>query len=197
MEAGDVRVAGVSGSLREASYNTALLRAAAELAPARVTVEVVSIADLPLYNWDVEQREGYPEPVVRFRSRIAAADALLVASPEYNYSMTGALKNALDWASRPPAPIDDLPAGIMGAGGRLGTARSQAHLRDVLRHNRMKVVAAPEVLVARPAERFDDGLHLVDERARSQIARLMEALVELVDRERSWQATRAGDDSGQ
>jgi chromate reductase len=180
-----VHVLGISGSLRSGSYNTALLTAAAEEAPSRATVEVADIGDLPLYNFDVEKEAGPPASVVRVRDQVEAADALLFASPEYNYSVTGALKNALDWLSRPPAPpIDAMPAAIMGAGGRLGTARSQAHLRDILRHNRLHVVMAPEVLVPAPWERFDDDLNLTDERARDQIRRMMEELVRIVDRER-------------
>jgi chromate reductase len=185
MDQQPIRVLGISGSLRRSSYNTALLRVAAEEAAERVTLEVADISDFPLYNFDLEKEAGLPASVVRVRNQVNDADALVFASPEYNYSVTGALKNALDWLSRPPAsPLDAMPAAIMGAGGRLGTARSQAHLRDILRHNRLHVVMAPEVLVPAPWERFDDELTLTDQRARDQIRRMMEELVRLVDRER-------------
>jgi chromate reductase len=180
-----IHVVGISGSLRRGSYNTALLRAAAEEASDRVTIDHADVGDLPLYDADVEKQEGFPRPVSRLRTQLAAADAVLFASPEYNYSVTGVLKNAIDWASRPPSsPLDDKPAAIMGAGGRLGTVRSQSHLRDILRHNRLQVVTAPEVLVPRPWERFDDDLRLTDGLARDQIRRLLTALEHLVDRER-------------
>ena len=185
MDQRPISVLGISGSLRRRSYNTALLRAAAEEAAERVTLEVADISDFPLYNFDHEKEAGLPASVVRVREQVDAADALLFASPEYNYSVTGALKNALDWLSRPPAsPLDAMPAAIMGAGGRLGTARSQAHLRHILLHNRLHVVMAPEVLVPAPWERFDDELTLTDERAREPLRRIMEELERIVDRER-------------
>ena len=168
-----ISVLGISGSLRRESRNTALLRAAQELAPDGMKIGIAGIADLPMYNWDDEQS-------------IADADALLIATPEYNYSVTGALKNAIDWASRggPDAPINDKPAAILGAGGRLGTARSQEHLRLILRHNNLKVVTSPEVLIAFADEKFDDNLNLTDDRSRDQIRRLLLSLEEIVHRDR-------------
>lgn len=175
MESRPITVLGISGSLRRGSHNTAALREAGSVAPADVTVELALIGDLPIYNADVEREQGFPEPVQRFRDEIAAADGLLIATPEYNYSVTGALKNALDWASRSPSPLDRAPAAILGVGGRLGTARSQQHLRDMLRHNDLQVVTKPEVLIAGGRSKFDDG-RLNDERALDQIRRLMVAL---------------------
>jgi chromate reductase len=108
-------VLGISGSLRKASYNTAALRAAQELAPAGMTIETFDLAPLPLYNEDVKAA-GFPPVVQQLRAKINAADALLFACPEYNYSMSGVLKNAIDWASRPPdQPFDDKPVGMLGA----------------------------------------------------------------------------------
>ena len=181
-----ISVLGISGSLRRESRNTALLRAAQELAPDGMKIGIAGLADLPMYNWDDEQSDGYPVPVAQFRAAIADADALLIATPEYNYSVTGALKNAIDWASRggPDAPINDKPAAILGAGGRLGTARSQEHLRLILRHNNLKVVTSPEVLIAFADEKFDDNLNLTDDRSRDQIRRLLLSLEEIVHRDR-------------
>ena len=178
-------ILGIPGSLRRDSLNRALLRAASEVVPDGVTIEVAEIDDLPLYNWDVEQEQGFPESVARFRSRIAEADALLIATPEYNNSMPGALKNAIDWASRGGrnAPISEKPAAIMGAAGRLGSVRAQLHLRTVLMNNDLRVVQKPEVLVSGGAN-FTDG-ELTEERYRDQIRRLLESLLELVERERS------------
>lgn len=175
------KVLGVSGSLREDSYNTNLLRAAAEVAPDGMTVEIADISDLPLYNADIERQEGFPESVRRFRDQLDRADGVLFATPEYNYSVTGAMKNAIDWASRRPSPIDFKPAAILGAGGGSGTARAQRHLRDILKHNDLRVVTEPEVLVARAREFFDDG-RLMDNAVRDEIRALLEALLETLER---------------
>lgn len=172
-------ILGIPGSLRRGSLNRALIRAAAELAPADTHIELADIADLPLYNWDVEQESGFPESVQRFRDQIAAADAVLIATPEYNNSLPGALKNAIDWASRGGAesPLTHKPAAIMGAAGRLGSVRAQLHLRTILMHNDLQVVQKPEVLVP-GREAFENG-ELVHERYRDQVQRLLEALVEV------------------
>lgn len=177
-----ISVLGISGSLRRQSRNTALLRAAQELAPDGMKIRIAAIGDLPVYNWDDEQAGGYPPAVASFRNELAEADALLIATPEYNYSVTGALKNAIDWASRggSDSPLNHKPAAILGAGGRLGTARSQEHLRLILRHNDLRVVTRPEVLVAFASDKFDDDLNLVDDRTRDQVRRLLLSLEELV-----------------
>src|SRR5262245_54822066 len=101
--AGTLRLIGIAGSLRRGSYNAALLRAAAERAPAGTEVEIATIAGIPLYNADVEREQGVPEPVVALQQRIASADGLIIATPEYNNSLPGVLKNAIDWLTRPPA----------------------------------------------------------------------------------------------
>lgn len=170
-------ILGISGSLRRGSLNRALLRAAAELIPADVRLEVADISDLPLYNWDVEQELGFPGSVQRFRDQVASADALLIATPEYNNSIPGALKNAIDWASRGGAdsPLNEKPAAIMGAAGRLGSVRAQMHLRTILMHNDLQVVQKPEVLVP-GRDAFEAG-ELVHDRYRDQVRRLLEALV--------------------
>ena len=127
-----INVLGISGSLRLKSYNTALLQQARRLAPAGMAIEVASIGDIPLYNGDVEDR-GFPASVVAFREQFRQADALLVATPEYNFSIPGVLKNVFDWLSRPPEQTitNGKPVAIMGAGGRLGSGRAQYHLRQV------------------------------------------------------------------
>ena len=177
------RILGIPGSLRRNSLNRALLDAASELMPDNGKLELADLSDLPIYNWDLEQELGFPEPVQRFRQQIAEADGLLIATPEYNYSMPGALKNALDWASRggDHAPINRKPAAIMGAAGRLGSVRAQMHLRQVLQHNDLRVVQTPEVLVSGGAN-FADGI-LTNERYREQIGRLCEALLALIEAE--------------
>ncbi len=173
-----IQVLGISGSLRRGSFNTALLRAAQELAPQRMTIELASLDKLPPYNADVEREEGFPPAVEDLREAIAEADALLIATPEYNFSIPGVLKNAIDWASRGgrDAPITDKPAAILGGGGRSGTLRAQLHLRQILQHNNLRVVQKPEVLVDRVWEHVDREGRLVEERFRDQIRRLLEAL---------------------
>ena len=172
----NLTIVAISGSLRRGSYNTALLRVADEVAPDGVDVEIAPISELPFYNSDVEREQGFPDSVQRFRRTLESADGLLFATPEYNYSVTGALKNAIDWASRRPSPIDEKPAAILGAGGRSGTARSQRHLRDILGHNRLRLVSEPQVMVSGPWDKFDEGV-LVDDETRERVSELVGALV--------------------
>jgi chromate reductase, NAD(P)H dehydrogenase (quinone) len=173
------RILGISGSLRTGSYNTALLRAAAALAPAGVEVEIFDrLRDIPPYDED-ERLAAEPEPVQDLKRRIEAADALLIATPEYNHSIPGVLKNALDWASRPvnATPLRDKPVAVMGAsGGLLGTVRAQAHLRQAL-DSFTPVLHRPEVLVSQAAGRFDEHGTLVDETSRALVAELVGGLV--------------------
>ncbi len=172
-----MKVLGISGSLRKASFNTALLREAAALAPDGVTVEIVDISGLPLYDGDVEAA-GMPPAVDAFKAAIRAADALLISTPEYNYSFSGVLKNAIDWASRPPEqPFDDKPIAILGASaGKLGTARAQYHLRQVFIFLNGRILNKPEVMVGGAGAAFDDAGRLTDETARELIGLQMAAL---------------------
>lgn len=172
-----IRVLGISGSLRKGSYNTGLLHAAAELLPEGMTLEVADISSIPLYNQDVNA-QGYPPVVQAFRDQIAAADALLFATPEYNYSIPGVLKNAIDWASRPPnQPLASKPAAIMGASpGGFGTVRAQGHLRQVFVFTNTLAIQKPEVMVSRAHEKFDAEGRLTDEPSRKAIRDLLEAL---------------------
>lgn len=174
-----IRILGMSGSLRRGSYNTAALRAALRLAPEGITVEAFDIAPIPLYNEDV-RAQGLPEAVSRFRDALRAADAVLIVTPEYNYSMPGVLKNAIDWASRPPEqPFDGKPVAIMGASpGMLGTARAQYHLRQSLVFLNALVINRPEVMIARANERFDEAGNLTDQATGEMITKLLGALAD-------------------
>jgi chromate reductase len=175
--AAPLHVVGISGSIRTGSYNTGLLRAAAEMLPSGMRLELLSLAELPLYNQDLEE-QGDPPSVAVLRERIAAADALLIACPEYNYSITGVLKNAIDWASRPAgkAPLTGKPAAIIGAGGRFGTVRAQLHLRQICTHLTMPVLLSPEFMVARAWECFDQHGNLTDLPTRERLHEVLVAL---------------------
>jgi chromate reductase, NAD(P)H dehydrogenase (quinone) len=171
------RVCGIAGSLRAASYNRALLRAAQELAPAHWTIGVFDLAPLPLFNADLLET-GPPEAVTALKRAVRSADALLLVSPEYNYGVPGVLKNALDWASRPPreSPLIGKPAGIMGASpGFAGTARGQAMLRMVLAGTHTPAFLTHEVYVAHADERFDAAGRLTDEPTRAHVRQFLVA----------------------
>ncbi|HVM81420.1 MAG TPA: NADPH-dependent FMN reductase [Stellaceae bacterium] len=172
-----LKVLGISGSLRKGSFNTMALRAAQGLAPAGMTIETAEIGNLPLYNDDI-RAAGYPPVVQAFRDKIAAADALLFVTPEYNYSISGVLKNAIDWGSRPPSqPFDGKPVAIMGAsGGVLGTARAQYHLRQMCVFLNMLPVNKPEVMIGQAQTRFDAAGNLADETTRGLVKQLLESL---------------------
>ena len=178
--ADEVVLAGIAGSLRRGSFNAALLREARALAPAATRMEIVDLAPLPLYNRDLED-DGLPAPVEELRQALAVADGLVVATPEYNYSIPGVLKNAIDWASRgPDSPLDGKPMAIMGAGGRFGTVRAQMHLREIALHNSMRVMIDPEVFVVGAWGAFDDQGRLADERLRERVRQFMAAFREFV-----------------
>ncbi len=175
-----VKVLALSGSLRKGSLNTALLRAASEIAPAGVTVELYDLAPIPMYNDDV-RIAGYPPEVQDFRAKIAAADALLFASPEYNYSVSGVLKNAIDWASRAPnMPFDGKTGAVLGASaGALGTARSQRDLRWIMSGLNVYMVNLPHVYVGGAAQKFDAAGKLTDQATADFIKQLLENLRDL------------------
>jgi len=181
-----MNILGVSGSLRKGSFNTALLRAASEYLPAGATLEIQSLGGVPLYNFDVEQA-GTPETVDDLRKRIRASDGLLIATPEYNYSIPGVLKNALDWASRPPkdSPLTRKPIAIMGAGGMMGTVRAQSHLRQILLCQDSRVMAKPELFVSRGQGKFDETGRLVEEATRQKLEKFLKAFAVWI---KTWQA---------
>jgi chromate reductase len=176
-EARSIRVLGMCGSLRKGSYNMAALRAAIELQPPTMTIEVADISQFPLYNEDV-RAQGFPPPVETLRQQIKAADALLFVCPEYNYSMSGVLKNAIDWASRPPdQPFAGKPAAIMGAAaGMAGGARAQGDLRRSCVFLDIHPINKPEVLIGQAQTKFDASGRLIDEAARGFIRDMLIAL---------------------
>jgi chromate reductase, NAD(P)H dehydrogenase (quinone) len=180
-----LHILGFSGSLRAGSYNTRLLHLAAEKLPPDMQLEIFNLAPIPFYNGDVEAA-GYPEVVAAFRGKINAADGLLIACPEYNYSVTGVLKNALDWASRTEKgqsgpPLFGKPLAMMGVGGRFGTVRAQMHLRQIAAALDMKDVQKPEIYISNiPNRAFDEAGQLNDPKAHQLIADLLLALQNMI-----------------
>src|SRR3954452_105587 len=174
-----MNILAIPGSLRDNSYNRLLIDAAEELAPDGVDVTTFSIGDIPLYDQDLD-RQPEPEPVARFRQAIRDADALLLATPEYNYSVPGVLKNAIDWASRPYGnnPFNEKPVAIMSASiGMLGGARAQYHLRQMFVFLNMYPINGPEVMVPFAQDKFDSQGKLIDENTKKFLSTLLENLV--------------------
>lgn len=179
-----MNIIGISGSLRKDSYNTKLLHAATQCLPPGVTLSVISCGDLPLYDNDLD-KEVKPESIARLLHTIGKSDALLIATPEYNYSIPGVLKNAIDWASRPgyKSVLAGKPAGIISASKSLiGGARVQLHLRDVLSGTLTPVVPSPPFLVPLVQEKFNQQGELVDADTRGRLKRYMQDLVEWAGR---------------
>ena len=179
------RILGISGSLRRESYNSAALRAAVGLAPEGAVIEMFDIDGIPPFNQDEESNPV--AKVVELKRRVREADAILFVTPEYNYSVPGVLKNAIDWASRPYGDNawDGKPAAIMGASvGAIGTARAQYHLRQMFVFLNVFAVNQPEVMIGNAAKRFDAEGNLTDETTKDFIRQLLQSLVELTQRMR-------------
>jgi chromate reductase len=174
----DVKILGIPGSLRRASFNRLALESARWLLPEGATLDIYGLEDIPPYNQDLERQP--PARVVELKARIRATDAVLFSTPEYNYSMPGVLKNAIDWASRPygDSAWRGKPVAVMGASvGTLGSARAQYHLRQCFVYLDMPQVNQPEVLIANAAQRFNDRGELTDETSRELIRKLLAELV--------------------
>lgn len=173
-----ITILGIAGSLRKQSFNRAALQAAQEVVPPDAKLEIFELDGIPPFNQD---NEGHPpEKVVKFKERIRAADAILIVTPEYNYSVPGVLKNAIDWASRPYGDNawDGKPVAVMGASiGTMGTSRAQYHLRQSFVFLNMHPVNQPEVMISSAASRFDEQGSLTDQDTRDRIRGLLDALV--------------------
>jgi chromate reductase len=175
---GPVKILGIVGSLRRGSYNRMALRAAQQLVPKDAVLETFDLDGIPGFNQDEEQHP--PAKVAELKAKVRAADAILIVTPEYNYSVPGVLKNAIDWASRPygDSAWSDKPVAIMGASvGAMGTARAQYHLRQSFVFLNMHPLNKPEVMIANAAEKFDASGNLIDDKARELIRQLLQALV--------------------
>ncbi|TMI88455.1 MAG: NAD(P)H-dependent oxidoreductase [Bacteroidetes bacterium] len=180
-----IQLVGFSGSLRKGSYNTMLLKAALQLLPTDVSMEIISIEDIPLYNADLDlpAAKQRPQSVEHFRKMLTDADGILIASPEYNYSIPGGLKNAIDWASRgEDSPLLRKPVAVIGAtSGLWGTARMQLAFQNVFLYLDMKPVFKPEVLVAQAERKFDKEGNLIDEMAKKLLKQKLAALKEMIN----------------
>jgi chromate reductase, NAD(P)H dehydrogenase (quinone) len=173
------RILGIAGSLRRESYNRAALRAATQLVPEGATIKIFELDGIPGFNQDEEQNP--PPKVVELKRQIRDADAILFVTPEYNYSVPGVLKNAIDWASRPygDSAWNGKPAAIMGASiGTIGTARAQYHLRQMMVFLNMFPINQPEVMIGNAQERFDAQGNLMDDATKDFIRQLLQNLVE-------------------
>jgi len=174
-----INILGIAGSLRKGSYNRAALRAAQQLTPAGAAIAIYELEGIPLFNADNEN--PLPVKVAELKAKVRAADAILLVTPEYNYSVPGVLKNAIDWASRPYGDNawEHKPVAIMGASpGMLGSARAQYHLRQMFVFLNMHPLNRPEVMIANADERFDDSGNLTDESTREHIRKLVAGLIE-------------------
>ncbi|HZF16636.1 MAG TPA: NADPH-dependent FMN reductase [Steroidobacteraceae bacterium] len=179
------RIVGISGSLRAKSFNTALLRAAVEHMPAGVTLEVASIAGIPLYDGDVEAKDGIPAAVTALKEKIIASDGVLIVTPEYNNSLPGVLKNAIDWLSRPPGDVPKVfigrPVAVIGASpGPYGTILSQNAWLSVIRTLRMRPWFGARLMVAHADKVFNEAGALVDEGVRKQLQTFLKGYAEFV-----------------
>lgn len=170
------KIVALVGSLRQGSLNRALLREAAAYAPDGLHIELLEIGEVPLYNGDV-QSQGFPEAVTRLGDAIRQADGILLVTPEYNYSVSGVLKNAIDWLSRlPEQPFSEKPLAIMGASmGNLGTARAQYHLRQILVFLNSHVMNRPEIMVPAAHSKFDAEGKLTDDSTRDHLVKFLAA----------------------
>ncbi len=174
-----LKVLGFAGSLRRASYNRALLRAAQERAPDGMVIDIFDLSPVPLYNGDLEA-EGDPSGVAALKAAIRAADAVLMVTPEYNHGVPAVTKNAVDWASRPPreAPLGGKPVGIIGASpGMTGSARGQSQLRQAFEFTNSFCMPQPELLVFKAHEKFDEAGRLTDEATARYLVRYLEAFL--------------------
>jgi len=178
-----VRILGIAGSLRHESYNRAALRAATQLVPEGASLDIFELDGIPGFNQDDEQNP--PAKIAELKRRIREADAILFVTPEYNYSVPGVLKDAIDWASRPygDSAWNGKPAAIMGASiGAIGTARAQYHLRQMMVFLNMFPINQPEVMIGNASERFDSAGNLTDDTTKEFIRQLLRSLVEWTNR---------------
>lgn len=185
-----IRLLGISGSLRRASFNTALLRGAADLMPPGVTLDIRTLHGIPLYDADAEAEHGLPPAVVDLKAAMVAVDGLVLATPEYNNGIPGVFKNAIDWASRPAGDIAQVftgrPVAILGASpGGFGTVLAQSHWLPVLRTLGTNIWTGGRVLVSRAGNVFDDSGTIRDESVKEQLAAFLAGFAAFIEQQRN------------
>ncbi|HTP79662.1 MAG TPA: NADPH-dependent FMN reductase [Bacteroidota bacterium] len=180
-----IDVVGISGSLRAKSLNTALLRIAQTQLPANMTLEITDIGGVPLFNQDLES--NLPESVVTLKRKIREADGLLIATPEYNFSIPGVLKNAIDWVSRPvkESALDGKPVALIGAAGISGTIRAQMHFHNIAMFTNMRLLPRPQLYVQQAFQKFDAEGNLTDAATKEKLGQLLVAFAEWIVRWKS------------
>ena len=179
-----MKITGISGSLRKASYNTALLRALLPLQPQGMEIEPVRLNGILVYDGDDEKATGKPDAILELDQKIRASDGVIIVTPEYNFSIPGGLKNATDWLSRGTSPLKGKRIGIMGASdGPIGTARSQYHLRQTLQAHEAIVMPRPEIFVSTAHEKFDAEGNLTDEATLKRLIKWLKAFAEWVEKQ--------------
>jgi chromate reductase len=191
---GMLHVVGIAGSLRRASYNRALLRAAQQLTPAALKIEIEVLDDVPMFNADLDG-EATPAAVARLRRAVREADGLLLVTPEYNHGVPGVLKNAIDWLSQPlvGSALDGKPTALMGAStGAAGTARGQSQLRQSFVLTNTPSMLRPEVLVGRAQDKFDTAGRLIDEPTRRFLRSFLEQFACWIEQQRTPEVTLSG-----
>lgn len=178
-----MKIIGISGSLRKASYNSALLRTLVSLHPPGMEIEIVRLNGIPVYDGDDEKATGKPPAILEIDRKIRASDGVIIVTPEYNFSIPGGLKNALDWISRGSSPLKWKRLGIMGASdGPIGTARSQYHLRQTLQAHEAIVMPRPEIFVGNASKKFDENGKLTDEDTAQRLQKWLAAFADWVEK---------------
>jgi len=177
-----MRIIGISGSLRKASYNTALLRKLVSLQPQGMEIEPIRLNGIPIYDGDDEKASGKPATILELDQKIRAADGVIIVTPEYNFSIPGGLKNAIDWLSRGKSPLKGKRVGVMGASdGPIGTARSQYHLRQTLQSQECIVMPRPEIFVGNAGKKFDAEGNLTDDDTAQRLTKWLKAFADWVE----------------
>ena len=178
-----MKIIGISGSLRKASYNTSLLRALISLQPQGMEIEPIRLNGIPVYDGDDEKATGKPVAILELDQKIRASDGVIIVAPEYNFSIPGGLKNAIDWLSRGTSPLKGKRVGVMGASdGPIGTARSQYHLRQTLQSQEAIVMPRPEIFVSTAHEKFDPEGNLTDEAILKRLGKWLKAFADWAER---------------
>ena len=178
-----MKIIGISGSLRKASYNTSLLRALISLQPQAMEIEPIRLSGIPIYDGDDEKATGKPATILELDQKIRAADGVVFVTPEYNFSIPGGLKNAIDWLSRGSSPLKGKRVGIMGASdGPMGTARSQYQLRQTLQSQESIVMPRPEIFVSTAHDKFDAEGTLTDAATLERLKKWLKAFADWVEK---------------